>query len=72
MIGKNVIQINSGIMTIVILNIKNVIVCAKDYIWNPSKCSCENGKYLVSVMDDSTIMLDEVIESYDEETKLFL
>ena len=70
--GKNVILINGGIMIIVILSIKNVIVCAKDYIWNPSKCSCENGKYLVNVMDNSTIMFDEVIDSYDKETKLFL
>ena len=28
---------------------------------------CENGKYLASIMDDSTIICDEVIESYDEE-----
>ena len=25
----------------------------KDYIWNPSACSCENEKYLASIMDDS-------------------
>ena len=24
----------------------------KDYVWNPSTCSCENGKYLASIMDD--------------------
>ena len=41
----------------------------KDYIWNPSTCGCENGKYLGSVMDDSAIMRDEVIQSYDKETK---
>ena len=22
-------------------------VCEKGYIWSPSKCICENGKYLV-------------------------
>ena len=32
-------------------------------------CSCENGKYLASIMDDSSITCDEIIESYDEETE---
>ena len=32
------------------------------------KC-CENGKYLASIMDDSAITCDEIIESYDEKTK---
>ena len=40
-------------------------VCQKDYIWNPSTCICENGKYLASIMDDSAIMCDEV----NKETK---
>ena len=44
-------------------------VCEKDYIWNPSTCNCKNGKYLANIMDDSAITCDEVIESYDEETK---
>ena len=43
-------------------------VCEKDYVWNPATCSCKNGKYLASVMDDSVIMCGEVIESYNEET----
>ena len=30
-------------------------VCKKDYICNSSTCSCENRKYLASVMDDSVI-----------------
>ena len=30
-------------------------VYEEDYIWNPSACSCENGKYLASIMDDSVI-----------------
>ena len=42
-------------------------VCEKDYVWNPATCSCKNGKYLARVMDDSVIMCDEVIESYNEE-----
>ena len=48
---------------------KKCHVCEKDYIWNPSTCSCENGKYLASIMDDSAITCDEVIVSYDKETK---
>ena len=31
--------------------------------------SCKNGKYVASIMDDSAITCDEIIESYDEETK---
>ena len=30
-------------------------VCGKDYIWNPATGSCENGKYLASIMDNSVI-----------------
>ena len=44
-------------------------LCEKNYIWNHSTCGCENGKYLASIMDDSAIMCDEVIETYDQETK---
>ena len=40
-----------------------------DYVSNPATCTCENGKYLASIMDDSVIICDEVIESYDEEIK---
>ena len=43
-------------------------VCEKDYIWNPTTCSGENEKYLASIMDDSAITCDEVIESYNKET----
>ena len=38
-------------------------ICKKPYIWNPATCSCENGKYLASIMDDSAITCDEIIES---------
>ena len=44
-------------------------VCEKDHIWNPATCSCEIGKYLASIMVDSVITCDEIIESYNEETK---
>ena len=37
-------------------------ICEKDYIWNPSTCICENRKYLASIMDDSVITCDKIIE----------
>ena len=37
-------------------------MCEKEYIWNPSTCICKNGKYLASIMDDSVITCDEIIE----------
>ena len=46
--------------------------CKKDYVWNPATCSCENRKYLLRIMDDSAITCDEIIESYNEETKTIL
>ena len=44
-------------------------LCEKYYIWNPSTYNCENGKYLAIIIDDSVITCNDVIESYDEETK---
>ena len=43
-------------------------MCEKDYVWNPATCICENGKYLGSIMNDSAVILDEVIDSYEEKT----
>ena len=37
-------------------------ICEKDYIWNLATCSCENGKYLANIMNDSVITCDEIIE----------
>ena len=48
---------------------KNIHVCKKDYVSNPATCNCENGKYLASIMDDSAIMCNKVIKTYDEEIK---
>ena len=36
---------------------------------NPSTCSCENGKYIASIIDDLEVTWDEVIESYYNEAK---
>ena len=65
---RNVIEINGGITTNVNVSVKNVVYVKKNYVWNAGTCSCENGKYLASIMDDSAIMYDEVIESYNKET----
>ena len=37
-------------------------VCEKDYVWNPATCNCQKGKYLASIMDDSAIVCDEIIQ----------
>ena len=50
---EKVIQINSGITANVVLPVKNLMYLKK--ISNPGTCSCENWKYLASVMDDSAI-----------------
>ena len=38
-------------------------VLEKNYVWNPATSNCENGKYLTSIMDDSAIICDEVIDA---------
>ena len=48
---------------------KKHLVSEKDYLWNPATCSCENEKYLAIIIDDSAIMCDKILESYEEESK---
>ena len=48
---------------------KKILVCEKDYVWNSAACICQNGENLASIMDDSVIIWDKVIESFDEEIK---
>ena len=43
--------------------------CERDYVWNPGTCSCENRKYLGSIMHDSIIICDKFIEWYEEKNK---
>ena len=64
----DVIQINGGIMINVYESVKNAMY-VKKIVWNPATYNCENVKYLPSIIDDSVIICDEVIESYDEEIK---
>ena len=64
LIKENVTQIKSRISINVGASAKiwRNIVCEKYYMWNPVTCSCENGKCIGSVIDDSVIMCDEIIE----------
>ena len=68
MIEKKVTQINGGITINVDVSVKNIIY-EKDYVWNPATCNCENRKYLASVVDNSVITCDKVINLYYEEIK---
>ena len=45
-------------------------VCEKDYTWTPATCSCKYDKYLASIIDDSVIMCDEVIDHTMKKQKL--
>ena len=50
---------------------KNIIYLKKDYICNPATCSRENGKYLTSIIDNSVMTCDEVIEEIKTVTANF-
>ena len=39
--------------------------CGKDYLWNSSACSCENGGYLESIIDKSVITSNKIIGDAD-------
>ena len=66
---QNVSQINDGISINVNVSVTKIHICDKEYVWNPSTCICENEKYLESIMGDSAILCDDVINPYDEEIK---
>ena len=38
-------------------------ICEKEYIWNHATYSSKNGKYLATIIDDSVITCDEIIEA---------
>ena len=59
---ENVIQINGGITINVHVSVKNVMY-VKNIMFG-ILLHCENGKYLASIMDNSAIMCDEIMESY--------
>ena len=76
---SNVIKINDGITINANVTVKKFNVSEKDHVWNPATCNCENWKYLESIMDDSAIICDEVIDAdaklspkNNDKTKTFL
>ena len=62
---ENVVQINGGIMVNVDVSVKNVMY-VKKIVWNHSTCDSENEKYLGTIIYDSAIMCNGIIESYKE------
>ena len=38
-------------------------ICEKDFILNPLTSSCKNSKYLASIIVNSVIMYDEIIDA---------
>ena len=54
------IQIKSGIIINLVASTKDI--CEKDYIWNPSTCSCKNSKYLASTFQHSVITCAKIIK----------
>ena len=44
-------------------NLKEHHLCKKNYIWNPARYSCKYSIYLASIIDDSVITCDEIIEN---------
>ena len=72
---ENAIQIKTGITINVNASVKikkkKNCACEKDYIWYLVTCSCENGKYLASVIYDSVITCDEIIEETKRVTTIF-
>ena len=61
---ENVIQINGWITINVDVSVKDITYVKK----NPATCICKNGKYLASIIDDSVIKCDEIIDA-DAEAK---
>ena len=66
---ENVIQIYDEITMNVDVSVKNVMYMKKIMFGILLYVVVKMEKYLASIMDYSAIMCDEVMESYDEETK---
>ena len=63
-IVQHVTQSNNGVMINANVSVK-IIIRKKDYSWNPSKCICENEKYLKSIVDNSKLKCGEIIYVVD-------
>ena len=59
--GKNVIQIKSGITINIDMSVKHHSICEKYYFWNPAICSYKSDKHLASIID-SVITCNKVIK----------
>ena len=61
----NVTQIKSGAMINagVSAKIQKISSVQKNYIWDPATCSCKNGKYWISVIDNSVDTSDDIIDT---------
>ena len=68
---KNVIQINGGITIHVDMSVKKFMYVKKFMFGILVNVFVKMEKKLASIMDDSTIICDEVMKSYEEEKKLF-
>ena len=42
--------------------------CEEDYTCNPATCSCQNGKCLGSIIEDSAITCDKIIDALKKRT----
>ena len=45
--------------------------CEQNYIWNLATCSCEIGKYLATIIDDSVIKCDEIIDAQTKSNQTY-
>ena len=43
------------------VSVKSILSVKKGYNWNPSRCICENSRYLKSISNNSVIVHNEII-----------
>ena len=65
---ESVIQIISGIMINVNASVKNIIYDKNITFRNPGIWSCKNEKYLASIIDNSVITCDKIIDAKEAKT----
>ena len=58
---ENVTQIKTGVTINVSVSVKikkkASWVCENDYTWNPATSSCENGKYVRSIIENTKLKI---------------
>ena len=69
---ENLIQINCGITVNVNVSVKNFVYMKKIIFGILLHVVVKMQKYLASILNDTAITCDEIIESNDEETKTIL